>query len=236
MNERIFELSEHIYGCPAKNTPPLYYPEIKTSVIQRGFFPSLQMAEKELKDEIGTRINCGDYNNREDVDTYSFVIREYNSCTLLWTACPMLLSEDEFITEYTYLPSGKKVDTCEAKDWSLSGATGSDLYRGRTPRQIRFRPGDLVERWDVMYNTVSLGIVVGLPLSVEEVKQRQEEKPDTIFDRKADRYAVLLWLNGEISSQDHKEYATRIFPPRYPVSDKLKNKLQEAALHYEHTN
>jgi hypothetical protein len=125
---------------------------------------------------------------------------------------------------------------------------------GRTPDKIRFHKGEIVEVFFTPFgNEVELGIVVSEPPSVEWAQQLRERRklrksPFCEMDSSDDCYTVLsgdCWRgkeNTRYSLYDFKPgddsdfhfhpECVYLFPPRFPVSDKLRETLQAALRDY----
>lgn len=118
-----------------------------------------------------------------------------------------------------YTSSGKLM--AESKVSYVEDIEGNfELFCGRDPGDCRFKPGDLVEvcRGD----RVTLEVVCSQPLSKERIASILADV-DTLGaypDYTDDCYMTL-----NIDGVHHHPLVIDCFPPRFPVSDRLKEKL-----------
>ena len=104
-------------------------------------------------------------------------------------------------------------------------------FRGRSPRQIFFQPGDIIEIYDHDHKTVQPGIVVESPLTIEQCwKIRERIKEECIKEgipaEEVDNNYYLYttddsYLVAEIENQKTVS-TTNVFPVSAPVSDELR--------------
>lgn len=94
-------------------------------------------------------------------------------------------------------------------------------YPGRTPEQIRFKPGDIVE---FLYkDEINLGFVVSCPPTVEltmRVKAKGFDMDDT-----DDAYTILT--TSDYSSHRHI-YSMFVFKPQFKIHPAVENRLRKA--------
>lgn len=94
-------------------------------------------------------------------------------------------------------------------------------YPGRTPEQIRFKPGDIVE---FLYkDEINLGFVVSCPPTVElamRVKTKGFDMDDT-----DDAYTILT--TSDYASHQHI-YSMYVFKPQFKIHPAVENRLRKA--------
>jgi hypothetical protein len=98
-------------------------------------------------------------------------------------------------------------------------------FLGRTPEQIRFKKGDLVEVMDD--NRVFLGIIISPPLSREVMQEGEKKREDTSFHNYSeDCYCVLEYDRENKTFTRTFPLSVYVFPPRLSISDELRESLQ----------
>ncbi|MCH5214354.1 MAG: hypothetical protein J1E97_04110 [Muribaculaceae bacterium] len=107
-------------------------------------------------------------------------------------------------------------------------------FRGRSPRQIFFQPGDIVEIYDHYNKTVQAGIVVESPLTIEQCwKIRERIKEECIKEgipaEEVD-YNYYLYITDDsylVADIDNQTTVrtTNVFPVSVPVPDKIRERL-----------
>ena len=100
---------------------------------------------------------------------------------------------------------------------------GLETFEGRPANKIRFKAGNLVEVLNG--DCVSLEIVFRSPPTIEEVKNRIR----FAVDESDDCYTTL---SSEGSGAHDHPGGVNAFPLRFPVSDKLRKKLEKIFLEY----
>lgn len=94
-------------------------------------------------------------------------------------------------------------------------------YPGRTPEQIRFKPGDIVE---FLYkDEINLGFVVSCPPTVEltmRIKAKGFDMDDT-----DDAYTIMT--TSDYASHRHI-YSVFVFKPQFKIQHAVENRLREA--------
>ena len=111
-------------------------------------------------------------------------------------------------------------------------------FRGRSPRQISFQPGDIVEIYDHDHKTVKPGIVVESPLTIEQcwkiqelIKEEciKEGIPAEDVDNNYYLYSTDdIYLVADIDNQTTVK-ATNVFPVSAPVPDEIRERLIAAS-------
>ena len=206
----IFELIEISYSGKEPQ-----YPSFTVYQFRIGFFSNLVSAEKAMKLYIEA--------HQKDVyrpqPLFGFSITEY---ALDQYSYDFLSPDDTHCqTEIrrSYLPDGKL--WAEATD---------DEFLGRCADQLRFAKGDLVEV--LCDDTVTLEIVEKVPLSPEQVREVRESEKDSDFISVINEFYKTLPLVGHYSTPG----VVNVFPPRFPVSEELRNKLNEKLVDFSVDN
>jgi len=184
-----------------------HYPGIKLEKGKRGFFSSLRKAEKAIREIVRH------YADNANIDTYAFHVMEipYN--------CQF---KDTILGERLYDANGNLVDKTLRADVSCYDTKQfpEDLcrYPGRTPEQIRFQVGDLVEVLSPRDGTTKLMIVGRVPFAPEKVKALENDPEDPSTDI-PDEYACYDPLEG-------KKFLyyppTRLMAPTFPLDESVK--------------
>ncbi|GHT21192.1 hypothetical protein AGMMS4957_09620 [Bacteroidia bacterium] len=156
-------------------------------------------------------------------------------------------------TRRSYLPDGtlfnesltSEVDCpwdieIDSEKYSVEELAQLGAFAGRSPKQIRFRKGEIVEL--LGSSTVELGIVVGVPSTVQEMIARGAHfgQQGTDFgDYSDDFYRILIGdkVYNYKEGDDPEEFndacpclAVDVFPPRFPVPPELQEVLHKAYL------
>lgn len=132
--------------------------------------------------------------------------------------------------EWVYDAQGSLIDNSLASMYHLDRGK----FYGRRNEQIRFKPGELVE-WFDGYDTVTLGVVVGLPPTIEHCWERMKrvlvdkhfanvpnKEEAYICDFTDDCYTVID-TPDYIGSHEHVA-AHYMAVPSIPVSDELRKR------------
>ncbi len=98
-----------------------------------------------------------------------------------------------------------------------------DVFHGRSPEQIRFKEGDIVEAME--YGGVKLGFVVGLPTSVERAEKINNKIAPFSLDASDDTYTVLF--DSSYNSHSHVD-ALCVFKPKYRIHPGIERRLRKA--------
>jgi len=165
-----------------------------------GYFSSLEKAELAMKE------NIEKFNNN-DKDFGYWINEHVIDKTVYWRAK----------SRRSYLPDGSLWDETIASEISDEN-DGLEEFHGRPADKIRFKAGDLVEV--INGDWVSLNIVYRSPPTIEEIKNRIR----VACDHTDDCFTTIS--SEDANAYDHPE-AVYLFPPRFPVSDELRKKLEE---------
>ena len=237
----IFRLS--IYEYRRKLSKHLHYPSFKLNDFKSSYYTTLKDAE----DQIAYESKCrkafiqGESGQRW-FDRYAYVVTEI----------PIgieLQSRGESLSERVYLPDGTLwgirdycnfiPSSCHGEAYNYWGRL--NRFNGRSPEEIRFKPGDIVEVFGFpgneywSDNEVNLAIVVECPPTKEKVKEQLERYTAThsgfdvsdhhlcsIFGHWQDTYAVL---SESCDSIDHASTIS-LFKPSLTASSQRANKLR----------
>ncbi len=135
------------------------------------------------------------------------------------------------LSERVYSPAGEKIDEC-----LYSQIEPFENFTGRSPENIRFKLGDIVE---VMQGgTVELNIVVGLPKTPEKIEEALKYNRDDYLkyreligldrwnhlDWGDDSYNVVSGDEGYMKTHSHPR-SIHVFEPRFKIPKRLKYKL-----------
>lgn len=122
------------------------------------------------------------------------------------------------LSEYLYDRDGKPLDR-RTVSWDYD-----DVFPGRKPEDVRFRPGDLCEVLDFHEGRVRLAVVTEVPPSVEKAS-RINNGGFTHLEAGDDCYGVLT--GGGCTSHDHAD-SLRLFRPVHRVSPGTERRLRKA--------
>ena len=184
------------------------YPEFEVYSETTGYFSSLEKAVETMKRHPGGK------SAKEML--FGFLIKEYaldGEWSLPTESRRSYLSDGTFVDENLLSETPKEGYTSET-------FPNSEVFLGRHASMVRFKKGDIVE---VLRNdtAVSLEIVSQLPLSPEKVEaKRKSDSHFTLFSED-DCYRTLSH-EGNLSCPE----AVYLYPPRFTVSDELKQKLE----------
>ena len=129
------------------------------------------------------------------------------------------LSYMQCLSERIYDSDGNRIDE---RTFSTR-SEDEEVFHGRSPEQIRFREGDIVEA--MQHGKVRLGIVVGLPPSVEKAAEENKFSPFFELDASDDTYTVLF--DSSYKSHSHVD-ALCVFKPQYRVHPGIERRLRKA--------
>jgi hypothetical protein len=219
------------YDGESDSYRPNVYPEFDVVKTKLGFYSTLKKAESALKQDMKEGIK------HEGWPTYCYYICEH----------PLDTSEMSHIGHRcrSYLPNGDLFDATMTSE--LPDAERKlPKFKGRTPEQVRFKKGDIVEVLDSMCR-VSLGIVFKSPLTEEEVQNRylrlaRQGKPIPVYlNYRDDSYRTLCLskfeyeeVTADRSLVNDEEWlcgthdyplCVKIFPPHLPVPDEMRELL-----------
>ena len=217
--QTIFELIEiHYEHCYDENdefiTPK--YPEFKVCESRYGLFSTLEKAEQGMK----KRTEESGYDPKR---TFGFRINE------------IYLDMSGGGIDRIYLPDGSFLDESLAANlWDQETGRGAEFF-GRPVEKLRFRDGDLAEYH--VGDHVNLVIIGYPPISPEEVNEKLAKNPNINFDCMYDYYTALGICDdtskciGEYGWDTYIDaFAIQLFPIRFPVSDEIRNNLEN---HYQ---
>ena len=197
------------------------YPSFEVDRRRIGIFSSLVKAERGINKYIKEQKHYEKLHNDNRLQgIFGFLIKEFSFDEPSWFHPKNqrnYLSDGSFWDEN---PVSEMVN----KDGDL------EEFLGRPADKIRFQIGDLVEVFG--YDTVTLDIVGMLPPTPEEVQQlhennrkRYEERHEN-YNFKLDSSDDCYYTLDHYGDHGHP-YAVHLFPPRFPVSDKLRKKLEK---------
>ena len=129
------------------------------------------------------------------------------------------LSYMQCLSERIYDMDGNQIDERTISTWSED----EEVFHGRSPEQIRFREGDIVEAME--HGKIQLGFVVGLPPSVEKAAEENKFSPFFELDASDDTYTVLF--DSSYKSHSHVD-ALCVFKPQYRVHPGIERRLRKA--------
>lgn len=140
--------------------------------------------------------------------------------------------DSQCLTERIYDRKGILIDS---RMFSTFGEGKNSKFYGRKPSEIRFSKGEFVEV--VGYHEAYLGMVVGVPITEEEVQEINKKTladgvEELQFDRFDDSYNVLSY-DKECSGLGHVN-SLRMIKPRFKVSEYQKDYYQGLYYEFEH--
>lgn len=105
----------------------------------------------------------------------------------------------------------------------------TEIFRGRTESQKRFKPGDIVEIleiWDESPATIKTAIITATPPSVERCWELKHKFPDGIYTGfEDDEYEFITWNPQKANIFSiHPIY---LFKPHFPISEQRRKELNE---------
>ena len=215
----VFELHKIEYGnFPrfARRRPK--YPSFRVRHDRMGIYSTLAEAEQGIKEyiELYKKVDEEHGNSENSVlkDIFGFLIDEFeiNKHSYFWEK-----------SRRNYLPDGSLLDECLTSSMLLPD---DDLeeFLGRPAEKVRYQNGDLVEEF--MGDTVRLAIIGNPPSSPENVEKRRPKWSGGFHLDFSDDCYYALGVDG-----CHSHPApVRLFPVRFPVSDKMKSELE---VHYK---
>jgi hypothetical protein len=201
----VFELWAIVDKNPERKP---HYPRYKVEWEKFASASTLELAEKIMADHIRKSRESVPESIR-DSSLHHYSIRQVPLDDLSYMRC---------LSERIYDGDGNLVDerTISTRD------VDNEIFKGRTPEQIRFKEGDIVE---VMGNgEIQLGFVVGLPASVEEASKINDNALFSL-DASDDSYTVLF--DSSYYSHSHVD-ALCIFKPQFRVHPNIERRLRKA--------
>ena len=227
-NKTIFELVEILYERYDANDELIVpkYPEFKVYERRRGVFSTLAKAEQAMKEWVEMEEDCCEVNV-----TFGFHIEELYIDSMF--ACKTIRN---------YLSDGSLWDECLTS--SLRDEDGCyDEFFGRPADKVRLQNGDLAEEliYQHGYGYIARLVIVGNPpLSPEDIskkRQRWKERKSTgfPFDFMDDLYYALHFCEEDHHSDGYAHshpFPINLFPVRFPVSDEIRNNLENHYRNY----
>lgn len=245
MVKSIYMVSVYRYLHHKRKT--VHYPCVKLREDEVAYFTTLEDAECFVCEQ--GKLDCCVEESKSYLGTYAFVVTE------LPTEMALPCLRDQYLSLRVYLPNGTlwgKNDYCDfmprnllVEEYNMWGA--KNIFYGREPKEIRFKPGDIVEVFGCRGNRywsdeeANLAIIVDVPKTKEKITQMIDEYKAThegydlcphaisgTFNEYLDTYKVLSLCCKEID----RSPTIVTFPPRFEVSAHLKKKLYAAYQQY----
>ena len=192
------------------------YPRQDVSKAYIGYFSSLEKAEQRMHEYIKERDEWDKSQDEPDIWHHylGFHITELpvddNQRTYSYN--------DQIVSVRSYTPDGKSWDAC------LTPHDTASKFYGRNPKEIRFRPGDIVEALQGG-GCSELGIVDSTPPTTQQYEHYAEKAPQWFFmDYTDDAYTIYYLGDGD--THGHSE-CTDVFPPSKPVSKSIEKRLRD---------
>lgn len=184
-----------------RNRP--HYPSYKVTERKIASAITVESAEKLIRDHV---IICSQYYDMMP-SIHSFRVEERPLDTLTKGCYSVRIYDKE----------GVKLD----ETLCSSIIEDRQSYPGRTPEQIRFKPGDIVE---FLYkDEINLGFVVSCPPTVEHTMRVKAKGFD--MDDTDDAYTILT--TSDYSSHRHI-YSMFVFKPQFKIHPAVENRLRKA--------
>lgn len=247
--ESIFKVIHYAPMCLNKRR--MHYPTFRVSGSNEIYFRSMEEVEKYIREKGNsyTRIHEMNPVNDDYMDLYAYVVIEI---PLREEVNVEVLNQN--LSLRTYLPDGTLWGKNDYGHFMPNCAIGDEynvwgrrnLFWGRKPEEIRFKPGDIVEVLGCPGNdywgneTVDLAIVVKAPPTIAEVEEMRkryfethsgfdlrDHALSTVFDSSLDTYEVIPYTYGGL---DHAPTIC-VFKPAKQVSTKRKKALMEMYKH-----
>lgn len=241
MTESIYMVSVYRYRCSKRKA--VRYPCIKLSEDEVAYFTTLERAEMFVRER--GRLESRVKERKDYLGIYAFVVTELPTKMVMHCMC------NQYLSLGVYLPDGTlwgKNDYCDfmprdlsAKGYNMWGER--NIFYGRTPEEIRFKPGDIVEVFGCLGNKywsneeTNLAVIVDTPKTKDTITQMMNEykashegydlRPHAIsgtFNEHLDTYKVLSLCCKDIDWSP----AIVTFPPRFEIPTHLKHKLYAA--------
>lgn len=183
------------------------YPNIQLEKGVRAYYKTLRKAEKTIREIVKQ------YSGHHNLAPYAFHVAE-----IPWgnTFEELIISErlynaDGVLTDYTTRSEGT------TNDYEKYPKV-NNRYPGRTPEQIRFQVGDLVEVLLPRDNKSKLMIIGRVPFSPEKVRELESDAEEPATDI-PDEYACFNPLDGK---PFHYYAPTRLMAPTLPLEESVK--------------
>ena len=218
--QTVFELTEIKYENYDENDELIApkYPKIKVYKMHGGVFSTLAKAEQAMKEWVDFHCEVKD-------EILGFQIEEL-----------YIDSMSGFKTIRNYLSDGSLWDECLTS--SLEDEEGSEEFFGRPADKVRFQNGDLAE--ELIGDIARLVIVGNPPFSPEEISKRKQrwkehKSPCYPIDYTDDLYYIIYFCEEDDYSNGYPHnhsFPTNLFPVRFPVSDEIRNNLENHYRNY----
>ena len=201
-NKTIYILRAYLINKQSEKHP---YIKLKKGV--RGYYSSLRKAEKVIKEIVK------EYERNQKFAPYAFHVAEI----------PWGKTFDELIiSERLYGADGVLLDKTARSEGSLDDykkfPNAISRYPGRTPDQIRFKVGDIVEILFPRECSAKLMIVGRVPFGPERVKELENDPEDPSTDI-PDEYACYDPLDGK---RFYYYPPTRMMAPTFLLEESVK--------------
>ena len=205
-SESIFELwvimDENLLGKP-------HYPQYDVEWVKLASASTPEKAQEAMKEHI--RINA---------DWWPKSIRNHIRHHYSIRQAPLDgLSYNQSLSERIYDNDGNQIDERTFSTWCGKYET----FNGRSPEQIRFKEGDIVEALED--GKIQLGFVVGLPTSVKEAEKINNSHTPFGLDASDDSYTVLF--DSSYDSHSHVD-ALCVFKPQHKIHPGIEQRLRKA--------
>ena len=236
--ESIYKVTPYYF---ARNLRHLHYPEFKTNVLETMYVRTLEEVEEYVKITENHYSSSKEEDPRFISDKYAYVVFEI---PLGFETHTDVLGEN--LSTRIYLPDGSLWGANTYADFIPINSLGDvynywgrrNMFWGRRPEEIKFKPGDIVEvlcypgnhYWD--NKCVSLAIIVDVPPTIDEISERRKIYLETHsgfdvcdhalcrkFGHQLDTYKVLSPVCDVI---DHAPTIS-VFSPILPVSSRRRN-------------
>ncbi len=206
MVESVFELwvivDRNPHGKP-------HYPQYNVEREKLATASTLDKAQEAMKEHI--RINTEMWpKSLRDHSRHHYSIKQVPLDGLSYMQC---------LSERIYDSHGNQIDE---RTFSTR-SEDRDVFHGRSPEQIRFKEGDIVEAME--YGEIKLGFVVGLPTSVERAEEINDNISPLWLDVSDDTYTVLF--DSSYGSHSHVD-ALCVFKPQYRIHPGIERRLRKA--------
>ena len=232
----------------------LRYPEYEIEVREALYFMTLDDVEKYIRIE-GNSYRSFMKDHPDDINyKYAYVVLEI---PLGYETHTEVLGEN--LSTRIYLPDGTLWGVNTYADFIPHSSTGDEynfwgmknMFYGRKPDEIRFKPGDIVEIMGYPGNhywsndSASLAIIIEVPPTIDDMSETQKRYIETHsghdicdhalcreFGHQLDTYKVLSLLSDEI---DHAPTIS-VFRPKLFVSKRKRRLLVEWYEKYREVN
>jgi hypothetical protein len=232
----------------------LRYPEYEIEVRDALYFMTLDDVEEYIRIE-GNSYRSFMKDHPDDINyKYAYVVLEIPLGFEIHTD---VLGEN--LSTRIYLPDGTLWGVNTYADFIPSSSQGEEynfwghknIFYGRKPEEIKFKPGDIVEIMGYPGNhywsneSVSLAIILEVPPTIDEMSKMQKKYLETHsghdicdhalcreFGHKLDTYKVLSLLDDEI---DHAPTIS-VFRPKLHISKRKRSILLESYEKYRGQN